>query len=98
MRPPEGRPAEAVQVLPLSVEANAPKPLGFHTTRLASAAAAMVPPPLVASPCGSLLPWNQLLPPSNVKAELLTGGLAVGLPLPTRARKLGVSSAKSMPV
>ena len=36
---------DAVQELPLSLEKKAPNPCGFQTTRLALAAAAIVPPP-----------------------------------------------------
>jgi hypothetical protein len=55
--------AEAVQVLPLSVEYEICAFTGAHNTRLASAAAATVPP-FEDTPEMSLLPANQLEPPS----------------------------------
>jgi hypothetical protein len=58
---------------------------GAHTTELAVDDIATVPPPAV-MPAGSADAANQLVsvvPPEVVKAELVTTGLAVGLPVPT---------------
>jgi hypothetical protein len=71
---------------------------GAHTTALAVADIATVPPPVV-MPAGSTDPANHavsLVPPEVVKAELVTTGLAVGLPTPTITISIGFSWAKSM--
>ena len=91
---PAGMPVDAVQELPLLVETCGTTPAGAHTTRLALAAAATVPAPL--TPPGSLLAWNQFVPPSNEKPARFTLGLAALSTLPTRTMKPGDSSAKSM--
>src|SRR5207302_1513994 len=64
---PCGMPVEDVQELPLSVEKETGAALlvGAQTTRLASAAAATVPPPEFVE--NDPLPPNQLLPVANVK-------------------------------
>src|SRR5262252_1339183 len=87
-------PVEDVQELPLSVEKETGAALlvGAHTTRLASAAAATVPPPEFVE--NDPLPWNQLPPLLNVKP--MFAAPLVLVEFWTRTMKAGFFSAKSM--
>src|SRR5216110_808975 len=87
-----GRPCTWVQELPKPTENTGVWPLGAHTNRLPSAAAAIVPPSLI--PPGSV-PWNQFAPPSVENAACESLGRSESVKLPARTITLGFFSAKS---